>query len=660
MEVFQDIVKESEGEQSVEKTADDCRSEFVDHIIGEIKNSYAMFGARHKKLDKWRRTREGITEVSVKNFPFKNASNVVSPATMFTSQTVYGEMYNTFASRDPFWSIKAMYDNEELIENAKVLTKYFNMISKSPTDLNLRHKNGVMHYEADTLGTCYVKYPYVKRQWKFVTEEAGIENPITVTSHDGLDIIPYQEEDVYFPVGTTDLQNTPWVAFIDHYYEHDLLMMQDSGFFQNVDNVLGTGVGDSSYMRINRENDSNRLGMEVDTDGLYDVAEVYAFWDVDGDGVPEDIIVTLHLSSGTVLNEQYNKIGRRPFGAMKYMFVPYQMPGRGVCQMAEHMQDLIDTTLNMRVDNNKFANQNVLQVKNGSDLKPNETVYPGKVFPVDNIGDVAPLQLGKMEYASVTEENQALTYMQRATGVSEIMAGFADSTLKSRDTFGGQQLRLSQGKGMFSAIVDNKIRFYDEMGLIMYYQLIHHKEEVLAKEQMLGRMSEEDLMKLDRALSVPIDQIPLKLQFQVRTSNIEETKDVQRNNMLMYSQLLDQYTQSAVQAIMMMNNPQMPLPPEATAILTKSLEAKTRIMENLAELLQFEDKNDYVVGADKMEEAHKAQAMMQQQMMMQQSMMAQMGGMGPQGNPQVGGQNAQNGGPVPGAGAGTAGPGTGA
>jgi len=645
MEVFQDIRNDETGE--VEKTADDARAEFVDHIVGEIKNSFSSLTPRFEKLDKWRRLREGITEVKKKNYPFPNSSNVMTPLTMWLCQTVYGEMRNTFAVREPFWMVKAMYKDPGLIEKAKVLSKYFNIISKSPTDLNLNSKNDVMHYEADTLGTCYVKYPYVKRTWNFVTEDTGgAEKPVEVTSHDGLDIITYSEESVFFPVGCTDLQNAPWVAFIDSYFEHDLKMLEDDGIFLDVDRVIESEIGDSSYFRENKDRDSERLGMEVDVDGLYDVAEVYAFWDVNGDGKPEDIIVNIHLSSGTVLSEQYNKIGRRPFGAMKYMFVPYQMPGRGVCQMVEHMQDEADTVHNMRIDNNKFANQNVLQIKNGSDLKPNETVYPGKIFPVDTVGDVAPLQLGKMEYASVTEENLATTYAQRASGVSEIMAGFADSTLKSRDTFGGQQLRLQQGKGMFSAIVDNKIRFYDEMGLIMYYQLIHHREEVMEKERKIMRMPDEDLAILEEALNIPIDQIPLKLQFQVRTRNIEETKDVQRNNMLMFSQLLDQYTQTALQASMMLNNPQQPLPPEAHAILTKSLEGKTRILQDILELMAVEDTADYVLDADAMEEAHRAEEAQKRMMMLKQSMQMQL--MGPQMGPQIqGGQNGQSNGSLP-------------
>jgi hypothetical protein len=190
--------------------------------------------------------------------------------------------------------------------------------------------------------------------------------------------------------------------------------------------------------------------------------------------------------------------------------------------------------------------------------------------------------------------------------------------------------------------------------LIMYYQLIHHKDEVIEKERQIMRMPDDELATLEEALNIPIDQIPLKLQFQVRTRNIEETRDVQRNNMLMFSQLLDQYTQTALQASMMLNNPNQPLPPEAHAILTKSLEGKTRILQNLLEMMSVEDTSDYVLDADAMEEAHRAEEAQKRLMMLRQSMQMQL--MGPQAGPQVqGGQNGQSNGSLPQAAANNAG-----
>jgi hypothetical protein len=328
--------------------------------------------------------------------------------------------------------------------------------------------------------------------------------------------------------------------------------------------------------------------------------------------------------------------------------------------MAEHMQDETDATHNMRNDNNKFANMNVMQVKKGSDIKPNQTISPGKLIFVDQVGDIAPLPLGKMEYASINEENLATNYAQRATGVSEIMAGQADSTLKSRDTFGGQQLRLSQGKGMFSAIVENKINFYNEMGLIMYYQLIHHKDDVMTKERKLMRFPQGDLDILEAALDIPIDEIPLKVQFQVRTRLLDETKDVQRNNKLMYSQLMSQYVMQAVQAAQALESGQMQ--GMARDILQKGLQGQTKIMESLLELMSIEDTGDYLVSSDVMEQQEKAfkmQQMMQQmmagnqqQLQGMQGQMPQPGGMNESANRQLPGP----GGVGPGAGQGVAGP----
>jgi len=335
------------------------------------------------------------------------------------------------------------------------------------------------------------------------------------------------------------------------------------------------------------------------------------------------VIVTIHLGSGTVLREEYNRIGRRPMGVCKYMFVPYQMPGRGVCQMVEKMQDECDTVHNMRADNNKFAINNALQAKRGYGIKPNESIRPGKVYMVDEIGDIQPFKLGNLQYASINEENLATMNAQKAVGMPEIMSGFADSTLKSRDTFSGQNLRLQQSKGMFGAIINNMTEFYNEMGMIILYQLVHNRDKVIEKEYTLKRLSEEDISTLNEALNIPIKELPMKLQFKVRVRSVEETKDVQRANLLMFSQLLDQYTQSAVQSAIALGNPNAGLPPQAKEILSKSLEGKTRIMNTILELIGIDNIDDYMVDADVMAEQEKQMKARQLMMQLQQQIQQQ-------------------------------------
>jgi len=601
--VFRDI--EENGE--VVLSAEDARKKFVTYIMGEMDKARSNLEGRFRKLKKWRRVRAGIPEVAIKNKPIPNASNVVTPLTMWLVNTIYGELYNTFALNE-FWMIKSYYKDDELIKKAEVLTKWFNLIWTSPTDVDAHSKNNTIHYDMCSLGTCHVKYPYVTKEWKFMGQsEGGLDMPTTVTSHDGLDLITYPEEDVLFPAGAMNFQDSPWVSFTDHFYKHDLEMLAASGIFNGEAlEIIGDGSGDQDANMEGRKQVSRDLGISFeDADGLYSVAEVYSFWDVDGDGKPEDIVVSIHLASGTVLREDFNRIGRRPCGTAKYGFVPYQLPGMGICQMADHMQDETDATHNQRIDNNKFANNAAMQARRGAGIKPNEQVYPGKVFMVDEIGDISPIEMGRMQFGSIVEENLATSYAQKATGVSEIMQGFADSTLKSRDTAQGQMLRLQQGKGMFAAVVDNSRDFYREMGLIMMYQNIHHRQDVMDKERKLQRLSEDDLNVLEAVLNIPIQDIPLKFQFTVRTRNIEETRDVQRNNLMMLTQLVAQYSDRFFQKAMMLDNPQIPVPDLAKQILLKDMESSTRIISEILELINIDNTDDYVLPIDVITEKEK-------------------------------------------------------
>lgn len=649
--IFRDIEEynEESGELEVIVEADEKRAEFVNWVLGEMKLSEENLAGRHSKLNKFRLNREGMPIREKKNSPRPNSSNMVVPMTMSMVQTVYGEVKNTFALRDPFWIAKPMHKEPKLVEQARVLTNYYGLIADSPTDLDLRNNNKTIIYDACSLGTCFVKYPYMEKSWNIMQQdESGTETKKRVVSHDGLAVIPYPEEAVLYATGATNLQESPWVSFTDSLFECDLLLLGANGTYTNVDRVIEGGDGEAQTKKENWIEEAKRAGIDIDTGGMFDIAEVYAFYDVNGDGEPEDIIVTIHVASGTVLREEFNQIGRRPIGVAKYMPVPYQMGGRGVCCMTERLQEEIDGTHNMRIDYNKFAMNPPIKVRNGSGLGINQNISLGQILPVDEMDDLQPMQLFPLQYASITEENLCTNYAQRATGVSEIMQGFADSTLKSRDTLGGQTLRLQQGKGMFGSVINGMQDFYSEMGQIMFYQMVHNREKIIEKESKLGRMSEEDIGLLNDVLNIPLDEIPMRLQFLVRTRNVEETKDVQQKNYLMLTQLISQHTQQVAQGLMMVNNPQQPVPEPVRDAVMKGIEASSRILEGILELINIDNTEDYLISGDHyemMEKQRKAQMQMQQ-MMAQQLQNQQM--MQLQGQGQGGQGGLQNTGRVPG------------
>ena len=177
--------------------------------------------------------------------------------------------------------------------------------------------------------------------------------------------------------------------------------------------------------------------------------------------------------------------------------------------MTEGMQDEITTIHNMSIDADKLAISTPCKYKKDRGIQPNMSMYPGKMIPVEEMDDLIPMSLGNVNLASINREGQSYQYAARNSGISDTMAGFADTTLKSRDTLGGQTLRYQQGMGMFNAIVEGFMDFFSRVGMKIFYLLVNNRDKVIEKEKTLGRMSNEEIKVLDAALNIDVTEIPM-------------------------------------------------------------------------------------------------------------------------------------------------------
>ena len=621
--------------------------EFLSTILPEVENRYQDLSERRTKLSKYRRQRINEPRQKVKNFPFPNASNVTPPLTSSILQTIYGNTKNTFQSLRDLWNIKPLRLNDkELAKQTKALNKYFNILSESPQDLNLRAKNKVIFYEANSLGTSFVKIVWTKDEWKFNRMGAdGNTEEIIATSHNGPEVIPVQEEDVVYPSGSDDIQRLPWFATISHLFLHEIEHKEDIGIYEEgVSEALRGFEQSGDHKRDNYLLEENRQNRPGDLPKTLDVYEIFCFFDPDDSGVNKDIIVKVHLPSQTILSAEYNEMGLRPFENFQYMHIPYSLTGRGVCQMCEGMQDTVEAYYNMRVDNDKFAINQVLVYKKDRGIQPNMTVYPGKMIGVEESDDIVPMKFGQVQNATIPAEQQAFQLAGRNAGASDTMAGFADQTLKSRDTLGGQNLRLQQGNGMFNAVIEGMKDSFSRVGRVILYYLINNRNTIIDKESKIGRMSEEELLDLEKILNIPLEEVPLKFSFSIKTRDIEETKDIKRNNLMMLFGLQNQYFQANAPIVMQLSNPQQPMPPEAHEFFSKQFEGQTRILNSMLELLNFDVPDDYIVDIDQYVEQQQQKKM---QMVLQEMMGQVKGGMpGLPVGPQQSGQGGPSAGPA--------------
>jgi len=132
----------------------------------------------------------------------------------------------------------------------------------------------------------------------------------------------------------------------------------------------------------------------------FEIWELWTSYDVDEDGEEDDIVLTFHKESGTILSGIYNPlfIGFKPFVPLVFYPHEYSIDGEGVAEILESVQYELDSLHNQKLDRLTQINNPVVFVRSGSNLEDLEYLEPGKVYVVDDELEVGILYLVEFEY----------------------------------------------------------------------------------------------------------------------------------------------------------------------------------------------------------------------------------------------------------------------
>lgn len=125
------------------------------------------------------------------------------------------------------------------------------------------------------------------------------------------------------------------------------------------------------------------------------VIERYGRWDVDGDGLEEDVIFWMvrsghdgpdFLAKAALLSEMYPGIPvLRPIASSSFISVPNRVYGISMAEILESSQDMMQTTMDQHFDWGTITNTPIFFYRAASGVKP-EPIYvePGTGYPLDD------------------------------------------------------------------------------------------------------------------------------------------------------------------------------------------------------------------------------------------------------------------------------------
>jgi len=220
--------------------------------------------------------------------------------------------------------------------------------------------------------------------------------------------------------------------------------------------------------------------------------------------------------------------------------------------------------------------------------------------------DVNAFQLGEVYPSSLQSENLAWSLAQKAVGLSDTQMGFADQTLGSRDTARGQAMRLQRGDSILGSAADGMKNTLSQIGMLVWMQCVANKDRVLAREKIAQRLDEEELNLLGESLNMEITEVPLKMQFVVKTTEAEKTYEQRRMNVMTLSQLYTQFATQTIPLAMQLFGPQgmqmQQQAPELWQYMARVLTGSGKLMEDIFKFFGTYDTKNYIPDPDRMDE----------------------------------------------------------
>jgi len=301
------------------------------------------------------------------------------------------------------------------------------------------------------------------------------------TIYEGPDVEFPNAEDILEPVNAgSDPQQFPWIMQRLWLDESKLRQKVRQGrFYADAVELLLRGEapeGDNAQFDA-----ADVRGIRAELEGVeefgessqrgqeYAVLEAYYRYDLDEDGLDEELVVWVAPERGELLLgwdylDNLYATGRRPFRKACYFPVPGRSKGLSFPQIVQAIQDEINTIHNLRVDNGTIRNScTFLYPKNWTLSAQQERLRPGEGMAVDDPSRVVFPQWNGGDSFGQNEEALLMQIFERLTGITDFSLGRQPNRVGATRTATGVSSLLSEAGLRFKTAMSAFQRFWRDI-----------------------------------------------------------------------------------------------------------------------------------------------------------------------------------------------------
>jgi hypothetical protein len=213
----------------------------------------------------------------------------------------------------------------------------------------------------------------------------------------------------------------------------------------------------------------------------------------------------------------------------------------------------------------------MLKVKKLSGVSIDEPIFPGKMWFLDDMGDVEPIQLGGTYPAASNNEQQTLYYVQQRTGINELTQGMPQ--VGTPGTATSDMARLQESNLKFDYTYNNVKDFYDRCIL---NTICNIKDFGSSDDRYFDIIPEGALVKEFFNLPVTLLRSGIIAKFELRSQS--QNKLLDRQKWMELTQMFTQYYTNAIGVAQLTGSQDLML-----AVALQSLNASTIGMKHILE-----------------------------------------------------------------------------
>ena len=523
-----------------------------------------------------------------KNFPWRNASNIVIPLVAITTDSIVARIVNTIFSVDPFWTVNPLA--KEFIELAKPTERFLDTSRKVELELYPEVRSAAL--EAIICGWSWFKCGWENERFDFQEPQedgtfrpAEIRRSLPTVKHISL-------VDIIGQCGVGDVLKGEWIAHRFRLTDSDVKRRKAAGIYENIDEEIFENKEDlSGAPWLVGGGDC----CTSESPGKARINQFYEFWwdrEIPGrkDETPVNAVFVFHKPTKRIVRSIHNPLTyrRRPFFRIRFAeMMGKKSHGLGLAKQLKYLQDEITTVHNQQVDNATLANTRFFLAKRGV-FRNGTRIWPGRFLTSPNPEkDLKPFQLGDVYNSMQQLEGSIMAFAERRSGVSDYALGRESSVVGSRATATGTLAVIQEGNRRFDLNVRDIRDILGNVG-----QCVLELNQQFRQPGHAIIFQGEDGLAVEAVLDLPPQFIGDRLMVELTASTATINKQVEQQGHMALLGTLIQNMQLGQQAAQIIFNPQAPA--EMREHTIKAMAGITEMVRRIAATFNQKDGDSLV------------------------------------------------------------------